>query len=270
MNIDDQKQSMADKLADLGSTFNTNKNFGLMGMLENQQAPDSGSAPPAPTTPAAGNEEHAPEWFGLLNTTVQGIKQDLNQNIGQLRQEIASVRTAPAQEHQQAEHLDPASAEVNSVRQDLVKVRLNAAWDRAKSALSVAKAKDKDFDYTEKELQDVWVNRIGNNVAAAESTNWDIYFDQQIASRKAPRLEQENSRLKQELDALKNAGITGAQRMNDMSASPRTGRTSAPPPNGSDFDEEVYRRASARMGKGKFKGFNRALVEEQNRRLLTA
>lgn len=265
--INDDNVSIQDRLADLGNSFNTNPSFGLMGMIEAQETGQGTPAPAsAPAAPAA--DDKPPEWFALINDSLQSVKDSTQQGINQLTREVSSLKQAVPAGQPAPSYDDGLDPDLRQVRSEVAQVRLNAAYDRARNALAVAKAKHPDFDYTEDELQRTWQEHIGTNVGAAEATNFDMYFQQQYDSRQRPKIEQENARLKAELEALKGSG-----NMSAMSSVPRPGRqTSASSPSassGSDFDEDIYRRASAKMSKGKFMGFNRALIEEQNRKLLT-
>jgi hypothetical protein len=274
--IDESKSDLQDRLASLGEQFNTNKTFGLMGMLEAEQKQISQSQPQldniAATTPSKEVEDTSkpPEWLDPLNSSLRAISEQTVREIGSLRNELSSLRQPVQSAAEETEPADPVAQKLSSMETTINQTRLNTAWERARNALNSAKGKYGDeFDFKEKDLQDVWRQHIGTNVQAAEGTNWDIYLQQQYDSRRAPKLESRMKALEAELARQK----SGEDPMSKMAAVPRANRNGAPQPSTGvtgDFDEDVYRKASARMGKriGSFAGFNRLLVEEQNRKLL--
>lgn len=267
-----------DRLASLGEQFNTTKQFGMMGLLEQQQQERSQPAPVADAAaPAsdAGKDSNIniSEILDPINASLREFRETTTREIGGLRNEMSSFRQAPAPQAEDAGEVDPATQRLSNVERSIQETRLNTAWERARNALNAAKIKHgNDFEFSEGELQDVWKQHIGNNVGAAEGTNWDVYMQQQFDSRRAPRLEKRMKELESELAKAKSGGsdpVTAG-----MAAMPRANRNGAPMPASAgvvnDFDEDVYRRASARMGKriGSFAGFNRLLVDEQNKKLL--
>ncbi len=266
--LETRGDAIQDRLADLGEQFNTNKQFGLMGYIENQQE----TAAPAAKVADPEDDEKPPEWFESVNSSLRALKDTTEGQFGQIRSELSSLRQ-PAPAVAASEDFgseDPYGQKIGQLEQTVAHTRLNTAWERARNSLNSAKQKyGADFEFQEGDLQNAWKQHIGNNVQAAESTNWDIYFQQQHDSRRAPKLEQRVSQLQAELSNAKQGGGL----MNNMAALPRGNRNGAPTPaanaNG-DFDEDIYRRATARMGKGRFMGFNRALNDEQNKKLLRA
>lgn len=266
--IHKSSDSIQDRLADLGEQFNTNKSFGLMGMLESQQEQQQAQATVTAADPGDDDDKDKtpPEWLEPIHSSVRSIAETTSREIGAIRSELASFRQPQVQQAQDMGSQDPYEQKINALGQQLEQTKLNTAWERAKNALNAARSKyGADFDYKEDELVNTWKQHIGTNVRAAEATDWDVYFKQQHDSRRVPKLEQ---RLKEmEAESRK----TGRDVMSGLGALPRGNRNGAPqaaPGAGSDFDEDIYRKASARMGKGQFKGFNRLLVEEQNKKLL--
>ncbi len=57
--LETRGDAIQDRLADLGEQFNTNKQFGLMGYIENQQE----TAAPAAKVADPEDDEKPPEWF---------------------------------------------------------------------------------------------------------------------------------------------------------------------------------------------------------------
>ena len=260
--LESNNDAIQDRLANLGEQFNTNKSFGLMGYLENQGQQEP--APPEPVDPPA-KEEGPPEWFEPLNSSLRAISENTSRELGNLRSELGQLRQSP-QAPQEPAYVDPIEQRINSMAQDLAQTKVNAGWERARNSLNSARARyGEDFDYKDEDLQATWRQHIGNNQAAAENTNWDLYFKQQYDSRMVPKLTERINKLQSEVAK----GSNGL--MNNLGALPRGNRNGAPAPAAaanSDFDEDVYRSASKQMGKGQFKGFNRLLVEAQNRKLL--
>lgn len=283
--IEESRSEIQDRLASLGEQFNTTQQFGLMGMLEQEKQKIAdlqrgNTQPPAEVqTQAPATQEDSdspPKWLDPLTQSLRGIADTTTREIGSIRNEIQSIRQQPIVQATQEEagEIDPLAQKLGSMEQVLQKNRLDTAWERAKNALNSAKMRHgDDFDFKENDLRDAWRQHIGGNVQAAESTNWDVYMQQQYDSRRAPKLESRLKALEGELARQKAAPAT-RDTASDLAAVPRANRNGAPPAASSgiqgDFDEDVYRRANARMGKriGSFAGFNRLLVEEQNKKLL--
>ncbi len=261
-----------DKLAALGSTFNTNPGFGLMGMLEGQAQRDNqaqvNDAPAA--AQAAPGDDAPPEWFGLVNSAVQGLKQDVSQQVAGLRNEIQRVaQPAPGMSQADFDALDPQTRQQLAVDQRLAQIELNTHYERARNSLNRTKQDHPDFEYTEKDLQDLWQNRIAGNVDAARQSDFDGYFESTRREQMEPKIQARLKALEAENSQLK----SGRSNVLEMSSVPRGNRQSVTPPaqsGGGDFDEDVYRDASKNMGKGRFSGFGRALYEAQQRRSLAS
>ncbi len=284
--IDTQKSELQDRLASLGETFNSNKQFGLMGMLANanetpspvsNQLQNIESTVQSNTTQDSGETvEATPDWIKALepvNSSLRAISDTTTRELSNLRNEITSLRATPVVQAQaEVEPADPVAQKFGQIEKTLTQTRLNTSYEKAKNALNSARNSfGKEFDYKDEELNEVWTKHIGNNVAAAEGTNWDMYFKQQYNDRRAPRLESRLKELETQLEKAKQPA--GRDVVGDMASMPRGGRNGMPIPSRgpvNDFDEDVYRAASAKMGKrvGAFAGFNRYLVEEQNKRLL--
>ena len=284
--IDTTKNELQDRLASLGETFNSSKEFGLMGMLANaNEKPASQTVQqlqhiesdiqPITTSDSGAAVEATPDWIKAmepLNSSLRAVADTTTRELANLRSEITNMRQPVVQAQTEAESADPVAQKFGQLEATLTKTRLNTAWEKAKNALNSSRNTfGKDFDYKDEELQDVWKQHIGNNVAAAEGTNWDMYFKQQYNDRRAPRLESRLKELESQLEKAKQPA--GRDVVGDMASMPRGGRNGMPIPSRgpvNDFDEDIYRAASAKMGKrvGAFAGFNRYLVEEQNKRLL--
>lgn len=269
------KQEMYDRLANLSDQINTTKGFGMMGLLEQQQ--QERQQPAAPEAPiqappeASKPEVNLSEILDPINSSLRAFSETTSREIGSLRNDLSSLRQQQAAPEEVGE-VDPVAQKLSSFEQQLLKTKLDTAWERARNSYNAAKTKyGNDFDYKEEDLRNTWHQHIGNNVKAAESTNWDLYMQQQYDTRRAPRLEKRLSELEGELAKVKSGAVDP---MAAMGAMPRANRNGAPPAVNpgitNDFDEDVYRRASDRMGKriGSFAGFNRLLVDEQNKKLL--
>jgi hypothetical protein len=283
MQLDDQGKPIEaaadhtlDKLAALGTTFNTNPGFGLMGMLEGQEqrAQQAAQAPatqdPAQAAPGTGEDDKAPEWFGPLNSSLQVFRNDVSEQIGTLRNEIQRVAqpSQPAMSQADYDALDPTIKNQMALDHRLAQVELNTHFERARNDLNRIKQEHPDFEYGEKELNDLFKNRIAGNLDAARASDFHAHYKQLYNEQLVPKV---NARLKA-LEAENNQLKSGRSNVTEMSSVPRGNRQSVQPPaqqSGDAIDEDLYRRASARMSKGRFGGFNRALVEEQQRKSLS-
>jgi hypothetical protein len=251
----------------------------MMGLLEQQQQERSQPAPVAEPVQANDggngkeNDLNISEILDPINSSLREFRETTAREIGSLRNEFSSLRAPVAPQAEEAGDVDPVAQRLHQVESTMAQTRLNTAWERARNALNAAKLKyGNDFEFGEQDLQGVWKQHIGNNVGAAEGTNWDVYMQQQFDSRRAPKLEKRMKELESELAKAKSGNMDPVSA--GMAAMPRANRNGAPMPAAAgvinDFDEDVYRRASARMGKriGSFAGFNRLLVDEQNKKLL--
>jgi hypothetical protein len=269
--IENTNDVLAEKLAGLNEQFNTNKSFGLMGMLEAQaQQADSGLTTDAAAVGQAAAatsdqpEDRTSDILEPIHSSLRAMHNESAQQLGILRNEIAQLRQAPSPAAQSYEaELDPVARQLSETNNRLNQVQLQSAYDRARNELNMMKVKNPDFDYSENDLQAVWNQHIGNDPNKANATNWGTYFQQQFDSRQNPKLQQRISKLEAEL-----AAKSTNNSLNDLSAVPRGNRQSLAPQaaTSGDFDEDVYRQASAKMGRFQFKGFNRALVEAQNKK----
>ncbi len=263
--LETRNDDIQDRLANLGEQFNTNKEFGLMGFLE---AKNETQAQPAAVAadPEPGDEGKPPEWFEPLNSSLRAISETNSRDFAQIRNELAATRQPVQQVQQESfDSQDPMERRVNQLGQELAQTKINTAWQNARNSFQAAKSKfGADFDYSEQDLVNTWREHIGNNQAKADATNWDVYFKQQYDSRRVPKLEQ---RLK-ELESQKPAGRDLNANLGALPRGNRNGAPQAAAVASGDFDEDVYRSASKQMSKGSFKGFNRLLVEAQNRKLL--
>jgi hypothetical protein len=268
--IENQGNDIQERLAALGQEFNPNKSFGLMGMLEAQNEQQSGqlqtSEPAESLAQPASAEPEVPQWIEPFQSSLRQMRNETKEQISRLESRITQASPSGGKSEEE-EPLDPVSKEIYGLKQEQQRLRLNTAYERAKNALVSKKLASPDFDYTEDELRDVWTSQVGNNADYADSINWGIYFDQQALSRRTPKLEGRIKELESQLAKTQSTRNSA----NDLTSVPRSSRTTPAPQaeSGSDFDEEVYRRATARMGKGRFQGFNRLLLEEQNRKLFT-
>lgn len=282
-NLDPRSDNISDKLASLDSEFNTNKSFGLMGVLEgtdrnttqNLQTRNDGDDLPGDDE-GKSDELTPPDWYAPLNTSLQTLKEELKQeNRGQLNELASSLmqnmRGTQTEAHDPGvpDEFAPVMGKVDHIAGEMNQLKLQSAYDRAKNSLLNAKLKRKDFDYTDKELDTMWRQNIGNDVGRATAVNWDEYFEVQYASRQTPKLAAENEKLRAEMEKLKSARTSNS--VQDLYSVPRSNRTTTPPAsstNAEGFDEDLYQSVSKKFPRGKFLGFNRALADAQRKRLL--
>lgn len=264
--IETQSGSISDKLASLDAEFNPNKEFGMMGVL---RAQDEAQRPAiesqaAPVIDPETKADEPPDWAQALESSFRATRNDIDQKLQTIESRFAQPITQMAQDL--GDDVDPIVARQNQLEAQMSQTRLNTAWERANTALVRAKQKFGDtFDYNEAELQATWRQQVGNNLGVAEGTNWDTYFQQQFDSRQRPRLEAEVAKLRAEAQGKTSSVVS------NMGAVPRGGRNGAPQiarTNDDGFNEDLYQRASKRMGKHGFRGFNNILSEEQTRQAL--
>jgi IS1 family transposase len=258
---------IANKLAELGPTFNTNPGFGLDGVIKGNEmralANEGTPATPQTKAPQTPSEDKVfAEVIDPLNTSIQATKQELRQSLGQINTTLAELKSGQMQDVP-PEDVDPATSEIRTLRTEMAQVRLNNAYDRARNSLNNFKAKNPDFDWSEQNIQELWQSRIGNNVNVAETTDWDSYFKMNHDAKRAVKQDQMIEELKGKVATLESRRNS----VNDLASVPRSSNaisTATPYPD-SDFNEELYARASARMGKGRFMGYGRILQEEQQK-----
>jgi hypothetical protein len=269
--LDNNVSGIAERLAGLDSEFNTNKNFGFMGMVdgEEKKAPEEKEIP----SPASKEDKsNPPEWFGPINTSLQTVRGEFQQGLGNLANEIQQLKVARQDTREMASDVPPEMQPVvqkfNAIDRNVNTLALRQEYQRAKDALRDARGKYKDFTYSDDELNTVWQSHVRNNPDTAASTNWDSYFKTQNIDRAYPKITSENEKLRSELERLK----SNRNSVQDLYAVPRSNRQSTPTRSTSDddFDEDLYQRAKRKIQKGSFRGFNRALVNEQRRMQLTA
>lgn len=274
------------KLASLDGDFNTNPQFGFMGMLEKheQQEKEANEAfrRERPTKDDAGQTEKGersvspsdpPDWLAPINTSVQVLKGEVSERLSQLANEISSIKTPPAAtavNHYEdvPEEVRPVLQRMDAQQRAINEVALRTEHNRAREALRSAKGKYKDFDYNDGQLDQVWQGHVKGDPNRAANINWDLYFDQQYHAQLNPKLTAENKELREKLESLQSNRNT----VQDLQAVPRTNRQSAPvmstrSVDDAGFNEELYQRAKAKIQKGRFVGFGRALIEEQQKML---
>jgi hypothetical protein len=259
---------IANKLAELGPTFNTNPGFGLDGVIKGNEmralANEGTPATPQTKAPEAPSEDKVfAEVIDPLNTSIQATKQELRQSLGQINTTLAELKSGQRPQDVPTEDVDPATSEIRTLRTEMAQVRLNNAYDRARNSLNNFKSKNPDFDWSEQNIQELWQSRIGNNVNVAETTDWDSYFKMNHDAKRALKQDQMIEELKGKVATLESRRNS----VNDLASVPRSSNSisTATPYSDNDFNEELYARASARMGKGRFMGFNNVLQEEQRK-----
>jgi len=269
--------NIRERLASLDSDFNTNQGFGFQGIMAAQEEKERQLNATAKAEVV--EQETAPakdpmEWIAPLNTSIQTIRGEVQQGIGALANEINQLKQS-----RQTDEFAPAydvppevlpvvqryENEISNLKKTTGELAVRQEWQRAQNALREARSKYKDFNYTDDELNQVWTGHVRNNPNVAASTNWDSYFKTQYEARVNPRLAEENTKLKADLERLK----SGRNSVQDLYAVPRSNRqgptVTAKNSDDSDFNEELYQRARSKIQKGKFMGFNRALMDEQRK-----
>lgn len=271
--IEDRGSTLSDKLASLDSDFNTNKGFGFMGMLNAGEEKAREELEEIKEEKSV-KDDGPPEWFGPINTSLQQTRTEFQQGLGRLAGELQQLKQAKEPEVNQEfsdlpDEARPIIQKFDSLEKNLGTLALRQEHTRAKEALRDARGKYKEFGYTDEDFNQVWSQHVRNNPNVAANTDWDNYFRTQHESRINPRLSQENEKLKAEIEKLKSNRNT----VKDLYAVPRSNRQSTPARSSGDnpdFDEELYQRAKSKLQKGKFIGFNRALLEEQRKMALSA
>jgi len=261
---------IASKLSELGPTFNTNPGFGLEGVIKGNEMRTIAEAE-ATKTPLKETKTSEPiiddkvfqEVINPLNTSIQQTKQELRTSLGQITNTLNELKSGQRPADTWSEDVDPVTHETKALRSEMAQLQLNNAYDRAINSLNAFKTKHPDFDWTEQNVQELWQQRIGNNVQLARDTDWGTYFKMHYDAKDATRQRQQNEELKAKIASLE----SGRNSVRDLAATPRSSNniSMAQPYSDSDFNEELYTRASARMGKGRFMGYGRILQEEQTK-----
>lgn len=243
-----------------------------MGMLKDQEDRErqvnNSSATPPTTSTEPKKEEEVPSWFGPMNASLHSIKNEFSTGLTSLKSEIDQLR-GPAQPETVDPNLPPEVApvyqRVNALNKDFTTLALRQEESRARDALRDARSKYKEFQFSDDDLRNMWGNHIKGNINKAAATDWDAYFRVQYETQVNPRLMSENEKLKAEIARYKNGG----NQVDDLLSVPRANRQSAAASQlaeasqGDGLNEELYLRARNKVSKGNFRGFNRALVEEQ-------
>jgi hypothetical protein len=271
------------KLASLDGDFNTNPQFGFLGMLEahEQKEKEANEAFKKDRNPAqkdAVDQEEKkspsdpPDWLAPINTSVQVMKGEMSQRLSQLANEISSIKSPPAatpinRYEDVPEEVRPVFERMDAQQRAINEVALRTEHNRAREALRSAKARYKDFAFEDQSLDEVWRNHAKGNPDRVANVNWDLYFDQQYHAQLNPKLSAENKELREKLESLQ----SNRNSVQDLQAVPRTNRQSTPAMSSktddAGFNEELYQRAKSKIQKGRFVGFGRALIEEQQRML---
>lgn len=267
--------NLQEKLAGLESEFNPNKGFGLMGMMEANEEKlraEHASRTQEKVEVETKDSETPPDWLAPINTTLQQTRNEFQQGLGQVQNELMALKQSREPSHELPSDLPPEVApfvsKFTDVERSIGNLALRQEFSRAKDALRDAKTRFKDFNYSDGELNSIWQSHVRNNPNTAANTDWDNYFRTQYETRRNPLLLNENESLKKEIDRLKSTRNS----VSDLYAVPRSNRQSATVRNNddSDFDEDLYQRAKSKVQRGKFLGFNRALLEEQRKMALSA
>ncbi len=260
---------IANKLSELGPAFNTNPGFGLDGVIKGNEmkalaAEGANTVVPAETktVDTALDDKVFKEVIDPLNTSIQAIKQETRTQFGQIANAINELKSGQ-RTVETAEEIDPTTSEMRNMRNEMSQLRLNNAYSRATNTLNAFKAKHPDFDWSEQNIQQLWQERIGNNIDLAERTDWNDYFKMNYDAKRATMQDKEIETLRGKLASIESRRNS----VNDLSVTPRSTNSisTAQPYADSDFNEELYQRATARMGKGKFMGWNGVLQEEQRK-----
>jgi uncharacterized protein YoxC len=259
---------IANKLAELGPAFNTNPGFGLEGVIKGNEMrtlanEGTSTAPETKAQEIPSEDKVFAEVIDPLNTSIQSIKQETRTQLGQIANAISELKSGQKPQDVPTEDVDPATNEIRTLRTEMAQVRLNNAYDRARNSLNTFKTRNPDFDWTEQNIQELWQSRIGNNVNVAETTDWDSYFKMNHDAKRALKQDQMIEELKGKVATLESRRNS----VNDLASMPRSSNSisTAAPVSDNDFNEELYNRASARMGKGRFMGYGRILQEEQQK-----
>jgi hypothetical protein len=262
---------IASKLSELGPVFNTNPGFGLDGVIKGNEmrALANESTPEVKVldkveTPTVDDKVFA-EVINPLNTSIQATKQELRSSLGQLNSKLDALTSG--QRPEVTEEVDPTTNELRNVRTEMAQLRLNSAYDRARNTLNNFKSKHPDFDWDERNIQELWQTRIGNNVQTAETTDWDSYFKMNYDAKRALQQDKLIEELKGKVASIESSRTPGRNSVNDLASVPRSSNTlsTAKPYADDEINEELYQRATARMGKGRFMGWNGILQEEQRK-----
>jgi hypothetical protein len=276
------EQDPLDKLNALAEQINDKPGFGLMAQLgiDNHGNPLNQGISGQPSrveTPAADNSERESkmlqEVLAPLNSSFQGFKQEIKQDIGGIRTELSSIRQTAAQPQttqQDTGDVDPIQREVHQLKDQLYRQQVDTAWQKAQTALSEIKAKNPDTELDEDYLRQTWQsNNLSQNVQIAQNTNWRKLLEDQHAIRQAPKIAKENETLKAQMESAK----SNRNVLSELGAVPRNSRGASQPDGATgsgDYgtDNDVYKAASAQMGKGKFMGFGKALFDAQRSKSL--
>lgn len=288
--MSDYEKSVADRLAQLGTEFNTNKGFGFMGQLENNLDPQSDAAralvngqPAQPSldqalqqAPVVPPPAPAPDLSIMepINTAMQGLRSDTSQELQAIRNQISELKSMQSAVPPAADGTpDPVLQKLAQMEQAHHKLHRSALQDRARSALQQARSQYPDADLGDNDFNLVWNgNKLDDNLGMAESVNWKDHWDMVAKAKSLPKLQEKMRNHEMEIERLRSNKPTPLQ---EMSTAPRTNRQGGLPQTslmGTDgFDEDLYQDAVNIMGgadraKGRFMGFNRALNEAQRRR----
>jgi hypothetical protein len=306
--VSEYEKTINQKLADLGQEFNTAKGFGFMGQLENNNDPQSDAArqqynnafqqPLAQaqpdlnqalsTPPAARAAEPGPDpkqvaqYMEPINTAMQGLKTEFGataQELAQMKNQISELRSLQSAAPPAPDGtVDPVTAKLSQLEQAHTKLQRMAIQDRARSSLNSWRQKYPESDLGEDDFRLVWSgNNLDQNLGIAEGVNWDAHWEMVAKAKSLPKMQEKMRTAEMELERLRS---NKPNPLNEMSSAPRSNRqpsgTGLPQSQllGADgFDEDLYQEATNIMGgpdrsKGRFMGFNRALVEAQRRRSL--
>lgn len=292
---DGYEKSMSEKLAELGKEFNQNKGFGFMGMLENNHDPQSDAArginqqqqqaapsidqalntAPQIAAPTQPDQQQIAQIIDPINTAVQGLRSESARDLENIRNEINALRQANSAVPPAADGtVDPVMAKIAQMEQMHTKMHRMTLQDRALSSLNQMKSRFPDADLGESDFNQVWKgNNLDQNLSIAEGVDWNQHWEMVAKAKSLDKAQAKLRSTEQELERLRSNKPSVAEQ---MSSAPRTQRQpgSGLPQGqllGSDgFDDQVYDEAVKIMGgqdraKGRFMGFNRALVEAQRR-----
>lgn len=266
---DNHDSHIFDKLQQIGQEFNTNKGFGLMGMIDNedpQAAPRHQEPPAAQALAPEALDSQIFERIAPLNDTLQAM----NQRFSKLEEKLQTP--APARTELPAPvappDLNPEQQKLWELEQRANRADRDYAYEKAANALNRVRLTHPDVDLSDNDLTSLWQQqRFDDNVQMAKNANWDQHWELMAKAKRTPRLEQQLKTMEAELSSLKS---NRNNPINDMASIPQPRRAAGPSQsiNNDGIDEEVYREASKGMGRGRFMGFNKALFAAQNSRSL--
>lgn len=249
------------------------------------------AAPPQVPAPAPNPEAEARQaaaYMEPINNAMQGLRTEFGAATSELhnmKNQLAEMRslqaTAPATTADGApdpfaQKLQTQIANMENSYQKLYRTQLQ---DRARAALVDVRAKFPDANLGDTDFDQVWRgNGLDENLSTAEKVDWRQHWEMVAKAKSLDKVLEKSRSQEVELERLRS---NAPNMLNEMSSAPRTSRATGVGlpqsqimgPDG--FDEQLYDEAVKIMGggsadraKGRFMGFNRALVQAQRERSL--